>query len=342
MNGYQRIKAALGGHKPDRVPIMLLNFMMAAREYGVSMKEYRNEPRIIAESMIRSVEKYQIDGICVDVDTVTLAGALGVTVDFPVDEPARSFGGCLDDLEQVDDLEPVDIGKDHRIQIWLEAVQLLVNHFRNEIFIRGNCDQAPFSLASMMRSPELWMMDLMEEENAPRIDKLLQYCAEATKQFLSLMAQTGCHMLSNGDSPAGPDLISPEMYQRFALPWEKQIATYANELGLPYVLHICGNTSHILEDMVSIGAEGLEVDYKTDIHLVHKFFENRTTFFGNLDPSGVLAFGTPQLVEQKTLELLTLFADTPRFVLNSGCAIPATAPAANIQAMVRVARNFRS
>jgi uroporphyrinogen-III decarboxylase len=45
-------------------------------------------------------------------------------------------------------------------------------------------------------------------------------------------------------------------------------------------------------------------------------------------------------VEQKTLELLTLFANTPRFVLNSGCGIPATAPADNILAMIRAARNF--
>ena len=31
----------------------------------------------------------QYDGITVDIDTVTLAGACGVPVDFPNDEPAR-------------------------------------------------------------------------------------------------------------------------------------------------------------------------------------------------------------------------------------------------------------
>lgn len=37
MNGYQRIKAALPGEWPDQRPVMLHNFMMAAREAGLTM-----------------------------------------------------------------------------------------------------------------------------------------------------------------------------------------------------------------------------------------------------------------------------------------------------------------
>jgi hypothetical protein len=41
MNGYQRIRAVLHGEQPDTVPIMLHNFMMAARETGITMEEFR-------------------------------------------------------------------------------------------------------------------------------------------------------------------------------------------------------------------------------------------------------------------------------------------------------------
>ena len=92
MNGYERIKSALEGRKPDCVPVMLHNFMMAAHEAGYNMDQYRNDARKIADSFIRSVEKYKFDGILVDIDTVTLAGATGVRVDFPVNEAARSVG----------------------------------------------------------------------------------------------------------------------------------------------------------------------------------------------------------------------------------------------------------
>ena len=58
MNGYERIKSALEGRQPDRTPVMLHNFMMAAHEAGYTMEEFREDPRKIAESFIKSVEKY--------------------------------------------------------------------------------------------------------------------------------------------------------------------------------------------------------------------------------------------------------------------------------------------
>jgi uroporphyrinogen decarboxylase len=115
----------------------------------------------------------------------------------------------------------------------------------------------------------------------------------------------------------------------------------AGRLGLPYVLHICGNTSLILKDMISTGADGLELDYKTDARLAHDLMKDQCTFFGNLDPVNVLALGNRDLVERKTQELVEMFSDAPRFVLNAGCAIPADTPKENIRAMIRVARNFR-
>jgi uroporphyrinogen decarboxylase len=64
----------------------------------------------------------------------------------------------------------------------------------------------------------------------------------------------------------------------------------------------------------------------------------RATFTGNLDPTGVLAMGSSREVEAKTRELLSVFADVPRFILNAGCAIPSSTPPANIRAMIRTAR----
>ena len=152
-----------------------------------------------------------------DIDTVTLAGALGVPIDFPVDEPARASQGCLADLNDVSSLGDPSIEDYKYIQIWLEAVKLLKEYFKDDIFVRGNCDQAPFALASMMRGSQNWMLDLMmADEN--KINELLQYCTEAVKKFVLLMAETGADMISNGDSPAGPSMISPEMYEKFALP----------------------------------------------------------------------------------------------------------------------------
>ena len=338
MNGYQRIAAALRGEGPDRVPVMLHNFMMAAREAGHTMKAYREDPLKLAGSFIQAVERYGYDGVLVDVDTATLAGALGVPLELPEDEPALCRGSLLSSLAEVDRLEPPDVGRDPRVQAWLEGVRLLVRHFGREVYIRGNCDQAPFSLASMLRGAADWMMDLMEEENRERAERLLDHCASAGLQFVRLMAATGAHMVSSGDSPAGPDLVSPRIYRAFAAPGEKTLADEAHRLGVPYALHICGRTDRILDDMLATGADALELDYKTDARLARDRVKGRAAFIGNLDPSGVLALGTPAIVAAQTRELVAVFADAPGFILNAGCAIPATTPPENLRAMIAAAR----
>ena len=108
MNGYQRIMAAFHGTRADTVPVMLHNFMMAAREAGFTMAQFRSNPDAIAKSFINAIERYRYDGIVIDIDTVTLAGAAGVPVDFPDDDPARVRGARLQSLDDVADLEPVE------------------------------------------------------------------------------------------------------------------------------------------------------------------------------------------------------------------------------------------
>jgi uroporphyrinogen decarboxylase len=336
MTGAERIRAALAGRWPDRRPVMLHNFRPAAREAGLTMRRFRESPERAARAFIEATERYGLDGVLIDFDTATLAGALGVGVDFPEDEPARAVRPRLRRLEEVRDLPPPDLAADERIAIWVETCRLVKAHFGEAVFVRGNCDQAPFSLASMMRSPADWLMDLVDRGDEPF--RLLEYCASACLRFLRLVAASGVDMLSNGDSPAGPAMISPAMYRRFALPYERTLAVASHGLGLPYLLHICGDTSLILSDMASVGADALELDYLTPCRAVRAACGEGLTLFGNLDPVGVLRDGPPERVETAAEELLAAFRDTPRFVLGAGCALPPDTPPEHIRRLVDRAR----
>ena len=333
MNGYQRIQAALNGTMPDRRPIMLHNFMVAAREAGYTMKQYREDPEIASKCHIRFVEKYGVDGILFDVDTALIAGAIGVKVDFPEDEPARTHEVFLHSLDTIDILEQVDVSKDIRIQHSLESVKILKRYFGNEIYVRGNCDQAPFSLACSMRTPADFMMDLMIDEE--RAMQLLNYTSKICRQFVRLMAEAGADMVSNGDSPAGPSMISPEMYQQFGLPYEKQMVEEAHANGIPYLIHICGNTDLILDRMATVGFDAVELDYKTSVQEIYKHFSSSVALFGTVDPSGVLALGTPQQVEEEAKKILEIYKGNPRLVPGAGCAMPPMTPEENIRAFIR-------
>lgn len=340
MNGYERITAALKGEPTDQIPTMLHNFMLAAAEMNVSMGQYREDPRLIADVFINSVEKYTLDSVLVDLDTATLAGSVGVPVHFPDNEPARYHGSIINSLSDVKRLRTVNIENYKYVQIWLEAVRLLKEHFGNEIYIRGNCDPAPFSLACGMRGINDFMIDLLMEKES-LVEELLAYATEITSQFIRLMAQTGAHMVSNGDSNAGPELVSADIYEKFALPCEIKIVEEAHKAGVTYALHICGNTDIILDKMALTGADAFEIDYKTDTQKAFDVLHDKATFIGNVDPSGVLALGTPELVNQKTIELLDIFSNTNRFILNAGCAIPSTTPEINLRAMLETASSYK-
>ena len=338
MNGNERINAALSGKMPDRRPVMLHNFLHAAKLSNINMKQYREDPRLAANCLIESVERYGLDGVLFDVDTALLASAIGVPTDYPVEDPAGTHLPLLENLADVRNLEMVDISGNTRIQHALESVKILKEYFKNEVYVRGNCDQCPFSLATMVRTPANFMLDLMlDEENAVL---LLKYCTEITRQMIRLMAATGADMVSNGDSPAGPDMISPEMYRQFAFPYEREIVEEAHACNKPYMLHICGNTNLILDDLASLGLDSVELDYKTSIEKIYNAMHDKCTLSGTVDPVGVITYGSLLDVERKTIELLELYRDCPRLIINAGCAIPKNAPHENVKRFVDTAHDW--
>jgi len=338
MNGYERIVAALSGKMPDRRPVMLHNFIHAAELSKINMKQFREDPRLAANCLIEAVERYGLDGVLFDVDTALLASSIGVPTDYPDDSPARNHQPLLDNIADVHRLKEVDISHNIRIQHALETVRILKNYFKNEVYVRGNCDQCPFDLAVLVRTANNFMMDLLlDEENAVA---LIKYCTNVTKQMIRLMSATGADMVSNGDSFAGPDMLPPEMYRKFAFPYEKEIVQEAHDCQKPYLLHICGNTDLILEDMAKLGLDAVELDYKTSIDKIYETMHDRCTLFGTIDPSGVLTFGSLKEIEQKTVELLKKYQDCPRLVVNAGCAIPKEAPHENVKHFVDTAHGW--
>ena len=182
------------------------------------------------------------------------------------------------------------------------------------------------------------MMDIMDRDNAGDAHTLLEHCRDATIQFIRLMASAGADMVSNGDSAAGPSVVSPAIYRAFAQPYERRVVEAAHAAGLPYALHICGKTEPILPDMLATGADALELDFKTDARSARGVLSGRAVFIGNLDPTGVLALGGTRDFEDATRQLLALFRNDSGFILNAGCAIPANTPPQNIRAMIRSAR----
>jgi uroporphyrinogen-III decarboxylase len=128
------------------------------------------------------------------------------------------------------------------------------------------------------------------------------------------------------------------MFDRFARPYQERLVKDLAADGIFVVIHICGNTSKILERLAQYDPCGLELDYKTDAVKAKQTAGARHVLFGNVDPSGVLAQGTVEQVREATRKLISIWKPGGRFILNAGCAIPQTAPPENIRAFVQMAQ----
>ncbi|MCG3150038.1 MAG: Uroporphyrinogen decarboxylase [Verrucomicrobiae bacterium] len=334
MNSLQRVQAVLAGQQPDRVPVCLHNFLMASHEAGIPLEKYLTDPDAAARAHLHAVEKYGYDSICLDLDTTMIAEAMGAKRDCAPNEPGHLAAPAIHSLAEAHRLQPVNPERDGRIPVILEAVRILVKKVGHEIAIRGNADQCAFSLASLLRGMEDFLMELATEPDHPGIRALLDVAHQSHLAVHRALKNAGAHFTSCGDSPAGPDLLSPQLFQRFARPYEERLV---RELDWPVLIHICGDTTKILDQLSQYPACAFELDYKTDAHRAKSTVGQNHILFGNIDPSGVLARGTAAEVRAKTRDLIAIWKPGGRFILNAGCAVPANTPPANLHALIQTA-----
>ena len=340
MTSLERVQAVLNGETPDRVPVVPQGFMFSAKTAGYDIGEINRDPAKMAESHRICQEKYGYDGCVVDIDDATLAEACGAKVLFRERDVASvdEHVPVLEDLRDIDKLKLPDPMKDGRICEWLETVERLLDAVGDHVFVMGRADQGPFSLLCLLRGTQDLMMDLMTEEEEV-IHHALEWATEAHIRFAKAQLEAGAHATSMGDAYAGPELISPEMYRSFALPYEKKAAEQIRQLGKPYSVHICGNTTKIIQDMGMTGAKILEIDWKTDMGYARSVVPDDVVLMGNINPSDPLCIGGPETVMMQAKDILEKTAGCG-IILSSGCALGANTKPENMQALVQAAKQY--
>lgn len=342
MTSLERVEAVLSGRIPDRIPVIPQGFMFSAKTAGYNIGEINRCPRKMAESHCISQEKYGYDGCVIDIDDASLAEACGARVLFRDDDVA-----CVDehrpavkDLREVVNLKVPDPRKDGRLPEWLETTSRVVEAVGDHVFVMGRADQGPFNLLSLLRGTQDFMMDLLtEDENI--IFQALEWAAEVHLAFAKAQMETGAHASSMGDAYASPNLISPQLYRKYALPYEKKIVEALKEYQKPYSIHICGDTSSIIRDMGTTGAKILEVDWKLNMGKARELIPEEVVLMGNINPSDPMYLGNPQQVLEQCRNVIQSTKGMG-LILSSGCALGANTKTENMEALVQSVKHYGS
>ena len=186
-----------------------------------------------------------------------------------------------------------------------------------------------------------FLLDLALGKQLDKIHQLLDFCRSVSERYVIAQIEQGAHATSIGDSPSGPDVISPKYYREFAYPYVKDLVSNIKKKDIILAYHICGNSTPIIEDMVSTGSAILEIDQKADQQASKAAAAGKATLLGPIDPSEVMANGTPELVMEKCNEALENLSPGGGFILGPGCALPPNTPDENIDAMIETAKKFK-
>jgi MtaA/CmuA family methyltransferase len=334
MNAYERFYQRLQGNPVDRAPNFNIFMAYGAKHIQKPLRDYYLDHRVLVKANLAMCEHYEVDIVQAISDPYREAADFGLQVEFPENGLPISRTPLLlepSDLKQL--IRPVPTqGK--RMSDRLEAVQLFRQKVGGEIPIMGWVEGA-LAEAADLRGVSNLLEDLILRPEW--VEELLEICVQVEIEFARAQVQAGADIIGLGDAIASQ--ISPRMYRRFALPYEQRIFAAVHELGALARLHICGNTSRIVPDMVVSGADIIDLDWMVDMAAATTAFGEQISFCGNMDPVAVMLQGTPQQVYQATQQCL--LAGGVRGISAAGCEIPVGTPPENLHAQTRAIRDFQ-
>jgi uroporphyrinogen decarboxylase len=315
---------------------------MAALVAGVRLRDFYLDAEAMVRAQLRLHELVGQDIICVGSDNFYIAEAFGCETTRSDEELPSLVAPPLGAIEDVYRLEVPNPGTQGRMPLMLEAIALLRQAVGDEVAIRSP-GTGPFALASYFVGTQQWLLDIGLAEGGfdagkeAAVHYALGLATQALIEFGKACFDAGADLIHCGDSLASCNVISPKTYKRYAWPYQKQVFDAWRAHGITGgLLHICGNSSKVLDLYRDTGANLIELDSAVDLADAWRHLEGAATIVGNVDTVTELLQATPEETEAAARRCIKETGGR-NFILGSGCITPRNTPVENVRTLVRVA-----
>ena len=172
-------------------------------------------------------------------------------------------------------------------------------------------------------------------------EKVLEQNIERIRRF----AAAGGDAIYVDDATATSDMISPAHYERFSLPYMREMVREIHALGQKAIVIYFGGVSDRLEQIASIGADGLCVEtsmkgYVNDIAAIAGTIGGRVSLFGNIDPVWVLERASEEDLAAEVRRQVAAGRKARGFVISPASPITPATPLARVRRFVELAREL--
>jgi MtaA/CmuA family methyltransferase len=335
MNSFQRFQNRLNGDPVDKPPNFDIMMTFAAHYINKPLSRYYLDYNVLYEANLAVQEEFKLDIVQAISDPYREAYDFGLQVEFPDDGLPLSKIPLIQEPKDLKYLSPPDPYTGKRMSDRLEAIRKFREQVGGEVPIMGWVEGA-LAEAADLRGDTMILMDLYDRPEWMR--ELLEIIVEVEIEFARAQIEAGADIIGLGDAIASQ--ISPKMYTEFALPYEQRIFKAVHDAGGIARLHICGDTSGIVSNMVDSGADIIDLDWMVDIISAAEKSGDYPVICGNFDPVQIMLQGNPDDVYQATQYCLA--NGGPRIISGAGCEIPDRTPYDNLYAQVNAIQDFAS
>lgn len=333
MNSKERVENRLSRKPVDKVPNLNILMQFAARYINVAYSKYCTDYRYLAEGNIKCCRDFGIDMVSAISDPFRETSGFGGNVVIPEDDIPQCTDYYIKEYHDLKKLKPVDPCGSERMFDRLKAISLYQQLCGSEFPILGWVE-GPFAEANDLRGMYQLMLDLHKEPGFVR--ELVDICLEQGILFAREQIKAGAQYIGIGDAAAS--LVSPKLYRDLILPAEKRLIDEIHKSGAAAKLHICGNTTALLESMADSGADIIDIDHLVDLQEAMNKIGDQAVVCGNFDPVSVLLDGDVMAVKEHVKRCLDIGKDN--IIISAGCEVPKFTPYENLKAVAEALEEY--
>jgi uroporphyrinogen decarboxylase len=333
MTGFERTVTFIKGEPVDHPPFHPIIMRWAAKYSGIKYRDFCLDPLTKCRAMILCSRDFNIDWVTVMSDPWAEASAFGIQVEYPEDNLPVDKGGHLPDAKAASRIKHYNPLENSRCSNRLTEIREFRKYVENELFVVGWVE-GPVAEYTDLRGASEASVDFFLEPEA--VEKSMDIIVECALEFVSLQIKAGAHCIGIGDAFCSQ--IGPELYNQFAFIRQKKLVDYIHSEGALAKLHICGNTESILKEMISTGADIIDIDHLvTSMEGFVSLLGRYQVFSGKADPVTIIQDGSPEIIKQTVIN--DLKEANGRCIISAGCEITPGTSVENMKAFSLAANN---
>jgi len=307
----------------------------AAKYAGVKYRDFCLDYKTKCDAMIKCARDFSLDWVTVMSDPYAEAEAFGLKVDYIEDSLPLQEGFLFNSIHDIDRLAVPEIKSSGRMLSRINEIEYYSKTVGDKYFTVGWVE-GPLAEYADLRGLQDACFDLYDF--SAKINRAFDIFVENAINFITRQVKAGAHCIGIGDAACSQ--IGPELYRTFCFKREKILVEHIHSLGALAKLHICGNTSEILPDMIKTGADIIDIDHLVpEIDKYIPLLKGKQVVSGNTDPVAVIQDSDSAVI---TADVLDCFRKTKgRGIVSAGCEITPGTSIANFSAYSQFAGKLK-